>query len=179
MFFRLVGVEESFLSLREDVFNAQVLADIGFVEQYRRVHFTLAALQRTLRGDTKANRNVGHVEHGDALVLWRVLGDSSQPCARDVMAVHETLFLRRLHPELKERKLRNLLERRDLDSNVPVMRQLGNQNTDAHEIFRSDAARELRETLRHVPNSVVVKPEAPGLIAALKQMLRVAPHVLR
>lgn len=160
-------------------FFSQILANVSLTEDddFRRVDD--AALGGGTSSDAKADGEVVEGEDDHALVLRGVLGDPGEAGLEDVVAVEEAELLRGLDPDLVLGVGSHKVQEGDLDVELLRVRELAHAGAQTHHRLAIDHVGHRKDLLAHIIHSVLLQPEAIGLIRSLNQMANILPNTFK
>jgi len=130
-----------------------------------------------LRSDAETERHVGHRIHDHTLIPSSVLGDSSKTRLQHVIAVQVLLLGRRLQPDLVLGVRRDVVERRDGQSELVAVRVLADTGAERRELIATNVRGILQHFLAHVVDTIIVQPEAVRAIGTVNQLSHVLADV--
>lgn len=160
-------------------FFSQILANVCLTEDddFRRVDD--AALGGGTSSDAKADGEVVEGEDDHALVLRGVLGDPGEAGLEDVVAVEEAELLRGLDPDLVLGVRSHEVQEGDLDVELLRVRELAHAGAQTHHRLAIDHVGHRKDLLAHIIHSVLLQPEAIGLIRSFNQMANILPNTFK
>lgn len=138
----------------------------------------LPRIHRAPRRHPKTQRRIAHAQHDNTRMFGRIIGDPTQMRLDHMVAIQKRQFAIRFNPHLVLCMLRQIVQRRDVETELARLAKLAETRSQGHEVGTGDGDGESHRGLRDAVDAVAMQAEHVRVIGTVDEVYEVLADVV-